>query len=440
MLLPTARLFALLALAAPLFLLGDVVALVVDGLILAAAATDALLAPRRRQLRIERKVPASVALGSTAEVELEIRNGTGRAIRCRVTDDLPAEFSREPGTSARHGPGSPDVFECDVAPGGRARLMYRIRPNSRGEAVLGDVHVRARGPLGLAWRQYRITAADPVRVLPGLAEVKRHRLLGLRHRLALAGARTVRTTTERGEFESLREYVRGDDPRTLDWKATARRGQPMVRRYQAERSQNILLAIDCGRLMSERIGGHERLDHALGAALLLADVAAAHGDRVGFLLFDDRIGRYLPPTRVSLPRLADAFGDAQARLVEPNYPAAFAYLGERLRRRSLVVLFTDVIDTRASSALIAHLGRAAARHLPLIVALRNPELDATATASVGSDADVFRRAAAEELLQARAHALTSMRRAGVLVADATPDTATHALINRYLEVKRDGLL
>ncbi len=430
MLLPTTRLLALFALVAPLFLLGDAIALAVDGLLLAAAAADALLAPGRRRLRAERYAPASVALGSTVDVVLELRNGTGRPLHGRLTDDLPPALTRE----------GPDILVADAPPLGRVRLTYRAHAEARGEHTLGDIHLRVRGPLGLTWRQLQIRAHTTIRVLPGLTEVKRHRLLGLRHRLALAGLHTIRTTTERGEFESLREYVRGDDPRTLDWKATARRGHPMVRRYQAERSQNIVLAIDCGRLMCERIDGRERLDHALGAALLLADVAAKHGDRIGFLLFDERIGSFHPPSRVSLSRLADAFGDASARLVEPNYPAAFAYLGQRLRRRSLVVVFTDVIDTRASAALIAHLARAAGRHLPLIVALRNPELDATATATAASDADAFRRAAAEELLQARAHALTAMRRAGVLVADATPDTATVAIVNRYLEIKREGLL
>ncbi|HEX6937951.1 MAG TPA: DUF58 domain-containing protein [Longimicrobiales bacterium] len=429
-LVPSGRLLALLGLAAPLFLLGDAVALAADALILTAAAADAALAPGRRRLVLTRRAPRWLALGSVAEIEIEATNATGRAVRLRATDDLPPGLARE----------GPDILEWRVAPGRRAAVTYRVRAAERGAMTLGPVHVRAAGPLGLVWRQCRFPLADEVNVLPGILDVRRHRLLGLQRQLALAGVRTVRRRSERGEFESLREYVRGDDPRTIDWKATARRGAPMVRRYQAERSQNVLLAIDAGRLMTERIAGRERLDHALAAALLLADVAAAYGDRVGFLVFGGRVEQYRAPSRLPISRLAEAFGRVRARLVESNYPAAFAYLARRLRRRSLVVLFSDVIDARASAALIAHVSRAAARHLPLVVALRNPELDAAAVAGAHAEAGVFHRIAAEELLQARAAALAGMRRAGALVADALPDEAIHVVVNRYLEVKREGLL
>ncbi|HEX7118622.1 MAG TPA: DUF58 domain-containing protein [Longimicrobiales bacterium] len=428
--LPSGRLLALLALAAPLFLLGDGIALAADALILAAAAADAALAPGRRRLRITRRTPRRLPLGGVAEIEIEATNLARRAARLRATDDLPAGLARE----------GPDILAWQVPPGGRAAVTYRVRADARGDMTLGDVHVRAAGPLGLAWRSFRAPLADTLHVLPGVLEVRRNRLLGLRRQLALAGVRVVRRRSERGEFESLREYARGDDPRTIDWKATARRGAPMVRRYQAERSQNVLLAIDAGRLMTERIAGRERIDHALSAALLLADVAAAHGDRVGFLAFADRVEQYRAPARTPIAQLAEAFGRIRARLVESNYPAAFATLAQRLRRRSLVVLFSDVIDARASAALIAHLSRAAGRHLPLAVALRNPELDAAAAAGADAEPGVFRRIAAEELLQARAAALAGMRRAGVLIADVRPDEAIHQVVNRYLEVKREGLL
>ncbi|MBA3970356.1 MAG: DUF58 domain-containing protein, partial [Gemmatimonadetes bacterium] len=252
-----------------------------------------------------------------------------------------------------------------------------------------------------------------------------------------------RSARQRGEglsFESLREYVPGDDPRRIDWKATARRGAATVRQFEAERSQNVLLMIDAGRLMSERIGGRERLDHALAAALLLADVAGKHGDRVGAFVFADRVQRFLPPARTPLARLADALGGTEARPVEPDYPGAFTFLAGQLRKRSLLVLFTDVIDPDASAALVGHLAAAARRHLPLVVALRNPELESAAVAPVQGEADVFTRAAAEELLGARAIALAAMHRAGVLVADTRPSDAVPLVVNRYLEVKQRGLL
>ncbi len=428
--LPTRRFLALLAAASLLFLLDARLALAADAVLLLAAVADALLAPRGGGLRVERRAPDRIALGGAAEVRLRVVNATGRAVRLRVTDDLPALLERE----------GAEVHELVVPARRDADTRYRVHARERGDAAYGDLHLRVAGPLGLAWVQRREGRTDPLRVQPGVLEVRRHRLLGMRHRLRDAGIRSVRQRGEGGSFESLRDYVRGDDPRTLDWKASARRGTLTIRQYEAERRQNVLLAIDAGRLMTQRIGGRARIDHALSAALLLADVASAHGDRVGLLVFADRVEQYLPPSQVTLSRLADALGSVQARMVEPNYPAAFTYLARQLRRRSLLVIFTDVIDAEASGALVSHLIRSARRHLPLAVAIRNPELEAAATAPAADEPAVFRRAAAEELLEARAAALAAMQRAGVLVADARPQDAIPAVVNRYLDVKKRALL
>ncbi len=426
--LPSHRFLILLAGAALLHPLSTAGALAADAFLLVLFAADAVLAPRA--LRVERRAPRRVSLNAEAEVTLSVQNSGPRPAHLRITDDLPPILTRLGG----------DVRELTVRPGHTERATYRVRAARRGDEVLGDVHLRVLGPLGLAWRQRRIPREDAVRVQPGVAELRRYRLLGLHNRLRDAGFRAVRQRGEGGSFESLREYVRGDDPRSMDWKASARRGQMIVRQFQVEKRQNVMIAIDAGRLMTQKIGGQERLDYALTAALLLADVAALHGDLVGLLVFSDRVTQYLPPSKTSLSRMADALGDVHAKMVEPNYPAAFTYLAHQLRRRSLLVMFTDIIDARASSALVAHLGRAAERHLPIAVAIRSPELEAAAALDAKDEADVFRRAAAEELLQARAAALTAMQRAGVLVADTRPTDAVPAAVNRYLDVKRRGLL
>ncbi|HEX8209284.1 MAG TPA: DUF58 domain-containing protein [Longimicrobium sp.] len=426
--LPSHRFLIVLAGAALLHPLSTAGALAADALLLVLFAVDAILAPRA--LRVERRAPRRVSLNAEAEVTLSVQNNGPRPAHLRLTDDLPPILSRLDG----------DVRDLTIRPGHTERATYRVRAARRGDELFGDVHLRVLGPLGLAWRQRRIPREDAVRVQPGVAELRRYRLLGLHNRLRDAGFRAVRQRGEGGSFESLREYVRGDDPRSMDWKASARRGQMIVRQFQVEKRQNVMIAIDAGRLMTQKIGGQERLDYALTAALLLADVAALHGDLVGLLVFSDRVTQYLPPSKASLSRMADALGDVHAKMVEPNYPAAFTYLAHQLRRRSLLVMFTDIIDARASSALVAHLGRAAERHLPIAVAIRNPELEAAATLDAKDEADVFRRAAAEELLQARAAALAAMQRAGVLVADTRPTDAVPSAVNRYLDVKRRGLL
>jgi uncharacterized protein (DUF58 family) len=428
--LPSRRFLALLAAASALFLLSSGAALAVDALLLLAFAADALWAPGPAVLTAERRAPRRISLGAAGQVEIALENRGTRTARVRVTDDLPDILARD----------GADVLDAVVPARRDERLQYRVKAVRRGDAEYGDLHLRVLGPLGLAWRQRRVPLADPLRVLPGVQEVRRYRLLGMHNRLREAGFRVVRQRGEGGSFESLREYARGDDPRTIDWKATARRASVIVRQYEAERRQNVMLLIDAGRLMTEKVGERERLDYALTAALLLADVAAVHGDLVGLLVFADRVQQYIPPARNSLRRLADALGDVHARMVEPNYPAAFTYLGRQLRRRSLLVMFTDIIDMQASAALVAHLGRTAGRHLPIAVAMRNPDLEAAAALPPDSEAAVYRRAAAEELLQARAGALAVMQRAGVLVADTRPTDAVPAAVNRYLDVKRRGLL
>jgi uncharacterized protein (DUF58 family) len=429
-LLPTTRWLALFGASVPLWLLSPAVALGVAALLVLLLAADALRAPPAAALGVSRRSPARVSLGAEARIELRLDNRTPRRVRVRVTDDLPPILERV----------GDDVRDVWLAGGREETVAYTARALRRGDAEFGDVHLRVAGPLGMAWMQRRVPRADAVRVVPGVLEVHRYRLLGLRNRLREAGFRPVRQRGEGGSFESLREYVRGDDPRTLDWKASARHGRPIVRQFEMERRQNVVIAIDAGRLMTQKVGERERIDYALTAALLLADVAGVHDDSVGLLVFSDRIERFLPPARNSLARLADALGEVHPRMVEPNYPAAFTYLARQVRRRSLLVLFTDIIDPLASAAVVSQLTRAASRHLPLAVAIRNPDLEAAAHAAADDEAGAFRRAAAEELLQARAAALAAMQRAGVLVADTRPGDAVPAVVNRYLDVKRRGML
>ncbi|OLB67619.1 MAG: hypothetical protein AUI09_02835 [Gemmatimonadetes bacterium 13_2_20CM_2_66_5] len=243
-------------------------------------------------------------------------------------------------------------------------------------------------------------------------------------------------------FESLREWVPGDDLRHIDWKATARRAKVITRQYEAERRQQVLLVLDTGRLMTAEVGGVARLDFAVQAALELAYAAAQHDDNVGIMTFADGVQHFVAPERGrgGVRRVLDVLAEVQPKLVEPDYPGAFRYLAARNRKRALTVLFTDVIDRFASDALVANVATLRPRHLPLAVTLRNPELDAAAAGRPTTSRDAFRKAAAEELLHAREEALGRMRRAGVIVIDVTPERAAQAVVTKYLDLKRRGTL
>jgi uncharacterized protein (DUF58 family) len=427
-LLPSRRIAALIAIAGAAFLLSTTFALLLNAVLLVLVVLDGFALHREPVPTVQRTAPPRVPLGGAVSIAVEFGNPADTERRIRWTDDAGVGLSRDD-----------DAQDAVLPARGHLTRQYELRGVQRGRTQLGDLHLRVLGPLQLLWRSCRLPLRNDIVVQPGLLELHRHRVLALHHRLE-AGPRRVREVGEGREFERLREYARGDDPRRIDWKATARRGSMIVRQYEAERSQSMMIAIDAGRLMSERFAGRERLDHALSAALVLSDVAGIYGDAVGVMLFADTVQAFLPPGRNPLSRIADVLASVEARRVEPDYPTAFRYLSRQLRRRSLIVLFSDVIDARASATLIEHLGASARRHLPLVVAIRNLELEHAATQAVTDDPAAFRRAAAEELLQARAIALATVRRQGVLIADVRPDAAIGDVMARYLEVKRRGLL
>jgi uncharacterized protein (DUF58 family) len=257
-----------------------------------------------------------------------------------------------------------------------------------------------------------------------------------------AGLRHMRRLGEGRQFESLREWVSGDDPRHIDWKATARRRKVIARQYEAERRQHVMLVLDAGRLLTADVAGEPRMEHVVRAALWLAFAAYHHDDNLGVMVVADEIQHYVPPQRGrrGLRQVLDVLAVVEPRLVEPDYPAAFRYLAIRNRKRALTVFFTDVIDRLASRALMSHVPTLRPRHLPVLVTLRNPELDRIAEARPTAISEAYRKAAAEELLAARDDALVQMRRSGAIVLDVPPDRASAAVVEQYLELKRRGRL
>ncbi|HEV2643423.1 MAG TPA: DUF58 domain-containing protein, partial [Candidatus Elarobacter sp.] len=283
---------------------------------------------------------------------------------------------------------------------------------------------------------------DTISVVPSIAGAGRYRMMAT-YRARVIGQRVMRRRGAGTAFANLRDYARGDDPRRIDWKATARRHRLISREFTVEQGQTVIIAVDAGRMMTQLAGDRPRFEYALASALTLADVALATGDRVGLLVFDSEMRRYIAPAHEprTLGAIRDALIGVAPTLAEPDYAAAFRTLTERNRRRSLIVLLTDVVDIRSSRAVIALTARSAERHLPLVVALRNEQLAAVAhPAANASDARTYESAAAEELLSARQEALEAMRQAGVAVLDTSPSTMTAALIDRYLEIKERAAL
>jgi uncharacterized protein (DUF58 family) len=393
--------------------------------------------PGSRELTVEREAPPAFSVGRTGEVVYRWVNRSPRRVRLRARELRPELLGGlQPPRTLTVGAGTALRERLPVEP------VRRGRTGQGGGGGAGAFVIDSRGPLGLGIRRGWLALPWDVVVYPPLVSARLRASVAEARRRREPGVTPVRRLGEGRLFESLREWVSGDDVRNIDWKATARRGKVIARQFEAERRQQVLLVLDTGRLLSGEIAGVARLDYVVQAALELAYAAVQHDDNVGVMAFADGVQFFVPPQRgrAGLRRVLDVLTVVEPTLVEPDYPGAFRYLAVRNRKRALTVLFTDVIDRFASEALVAHVATLRPRHLPLAVTLRNPELDAVAGLRPVGIEDAFRKAAAEELLRAREDALTHIRRAGVLVLDVTPQRAAQAVVASYLDLKRRGRL
>jgi uncharacterized protein (DUF58 family) len=408
------------------------VLLLLDAVWVLAFVVDALATPGARALDVRREAPVAFSLGRRFVIRYRWRHTARRRLRVEVREHLPEPL----------GGAATPLRVLDLPPGLTVEEQLELEPLRRGIGVGGSMDLRIRGPLGLAWRQTRIEAPWSATVYPSLRGTWLRALPIQAIRRREAGLRSVRHRGEGRLFEGLREWVPGDDTRIIDWKATARRGKPIARQYEDERRQQVMLVVDAGRLLTAEVEGVPRLESVISAALHLAHAAVEHDDNVGLLVFADGIQRYVAPGRGrrALRAVLEGLAAAEGRLVESDYPAAFRYLATRSRKRALTVLFTDVIDRTASEALVAQSATLRPRHLPLAVTLRDPAMEALASARPTGSAQAFERAAAEELLGAREAALAEMRSRGVMVLDVPPSGASAALVERYHLLKRKGVL
>ncbi|MGI8508781.1 MAG: DUF58 domain-containing protein [Gemmatimonadaceae bacterium] len=434
---PTRRLAGIVLACSPVWLFsrsaaGQVAAAVIVALILLAVLIDALRIPGTEAVSITRSVPGAIGIGDTHEARYHIVSSWPQLLRATISHRLPAQIVA---------PLAHATFLLE--PGAVKEIPFELTGHARGIFPLGPTALTMFGPWRLMRHSLIYYLNDTISIAPSMRSADRYRLLAAQHRVRVAGQRVIRRRGAGAAFSSLRDYTPGDDPRRIDWKATARRNRLISREFSVEQGQTMMIAIDAGRMMTQLSGDQSRFEWALMAAITVADVALSAGDRVGLIVFNTSVQRYLSPSREpgTITAIRDALVGVTATLTEPDYAAAFRTLVERNRRRSLIVLFTDVVDARSSRALIALTARSAERHLPLVVALRNEELIAAAIPPTSSsDERSYASVAAEELLSAREEALQNMRQAGVAVLDTSPETMTAALINRYLEIKERSTL
>ena len=424
-----------------------------DGLVLLAALLDGRRLPHATQLIVGRSWSNAPSLDSETEIELTVENQGSIIVECRLVDDLPPALVTQPAT-----------HRLTAFPRVLASVRYRVEPQERGDWDTGWLYVRYRSPLGLAERWAKAPLTQAVRVYPALRT-------GEEQQIFLARSRQIdlqlRRAQQRGlgrDFESLREYREGDDLRDICWTATARRGSPITRQYQTERSQPVWIVLDCGRLMRSRVAAmarpamgrsqaamtadeprkrvHSKLDYACTTALALAQLALYSGDRVGLLAYGQGIQQRLLPGRGSghLRQLIESLAQVRAESGEADHLRATATISRLQPRRALVLWVTDLAETAMRPEVIAGALQLLRRHVLLFVAMAQPEVDAIAQARPKSVEQMFRAAAAQEMAGRRELLLSRLHEQGALTLDLNPEALTSSVLNQYLMVKERAMV
>jgi uncharacterized protein (DUF58 family) len=396
-------------------------------IILILAIIDAVRGKSDR-VQVSREQLGKLSIGRDNPVTIMIQagqnSGKSRQLIYQIRDGAPQDL-----------PGMPELITGQLESCNSQTSTYTVHPYRRGEYEWQGIQVRQLGKWGLAWQQWRVDTAQTVAVYPDLIGLK-----ALSIRLTLQSSGAMRQARKRGmgtEFSELREYHAGDDPRSIDWKATARRNRPLIRVLEPEQEQTVIILLDRGRLMTANIQGYKRFDFGLNATLSLALTAIQRGDRVGVGVFDRYLTTWIPPQQGQnhFSRILDRVSRIQPELLEPDYLGAVTNILKQQSRRALVVIITDIIDDIASAELLTALGRLTPRYLPFCVTLRDPQVDLRAHELATDLPGAYTQSVALDLIRQRELAFANLKRKGVLVLDAPATQISDRLVDRYIQIK-----
>jgi uncharacterized protein (DUF58 family) len=403
-----------------------------DIALIALAIIDARRSHLPKGVSIRREFGGRFAVGAETSVSINVQNAQPHALWLVIKDEYPPQMRLS------------GLREAQMRVDGQtsAALVYGLTPPKRGRFEFGQIAVRFLSRLKLVWCETRVGEATAVKVYPNMRRAREAELKALGARSLVAAHRKTSWRGEGREFESLRDYVRGDELRHISWSATARRGKLTTRQYQIERDQTILIAIDGGRLMTARIEQETKLDSAVHAALALMSAAARAGDNAGLLVFGRKIKSFLPPGRghEHMDAALEALYSVEPEMIEPSYSRAFEFIAANSKRRSLVILLTDLVDEEGSKELLASLRLLRPRHLPLVVTIADRDLKAVVSNAPVNVRELFTQSVAEEIMYLREAALRLVESQGGLALDVTAAALAPALLEKYLQVKERGLL
>lgn len=431
MFVPTHRLVAVLAAASVLPWFGGLVAMIgVDLVVAAFAFADWRAAARAEDVAIVRHLPGDIVLFKKAQLRWTVANNSDRAFKIRVADEIAPSLR-----AARR-------FEVTVAPGKSELVRTLLEPQRRGSFILDEIVCRTTGPMGLASRQFALSRPEEIRVTPAFRSRKLVEQRLVRTQAIRMGRRLTRGKSSGTEFDQLRDYTPDDEIRRVDWAATARSGRPIVRDYMAEQNQQVVCLLDNGRLMAPRVQGVTRLEHAMDAALAVTTIATYMGDRAGLVAFDQKVRVTVAPSRRpdQVDRVATSIFDLEPVLAESHYSLAFNQVSSHFRRRSLLVLLTDLVPAALEESLLPALPLLRRRHVVMIGAVQDPEVLALSTQAVVDVESAHSRSAGISHISERRTASRKLVANGAIVIDKPPGELAEALVDAYLEIKASSRL
>lgn len=433
---PTRRFWWALALGIPIAAITTAIGLpwvviVYDAILLILAYASFRLAPSTKELIVRREFDPVLSVRVPNRIRLRMTNEGVETIKARVRDEAPL---RSTATDTE--------FTINLKPGERKDVLYSVTPWERGGDYFRGTYMRIECPFGLVERDVKLLTEQPVRVYPNVLALREFDLLKQQGRLREIGIRRSRMRGLGTEFESLRDYAEGDDFRKIDWKASARKAKLVVRQYEQERNQSVIVCLDVGRHMLSEVNGVTKLDHALDCCLMLLNAAAMAGDQIGLLVYSDVVKRYVPPRkgRNQVGIIIEALHDLLAEPVESDPGAAFAYLGLRWKRRSLIVAFTDVADPDQAKDVSNSFGSLSRRSLALLARVADPRVKEVLEKPVTQTPDMYLKASARMIVEDRQGAEAVLKTAGIHTLEAEPQDLAAALVSYYFMVKEKSLL
>lgn len=382
-------------------------------------------------LEAERLVPERFSNGDDNPVRLRLKSKLDYGVDFELYEEFPVQFQKRD-----------FVLRGKLSPRGCFEYSYVLRPLERGDYRFGYVLVYISSSLGFFSRRHRLAAPAEVKVYPSFLQMRRYELMAISNRLSDVGVKKIRRLGHHNEFDQIRDYIQGDDVRTLNWKATARKGHLMVNQYQDEKAQQVYCVIDMGRTMRMPFGGMTLVDYAINTSLVLANIALLRHDKAGLLTFDHRLRSFLPARRQGrqMQALMELLYKQEPSYGEHNLEALYAQVRRQIPQRSLLVLFTSFESLESARRQFPLLSALAARHLLMVVFFENHEVQALQYAQAADTQGIYRQALAEKTAGDKRQLVKALEQRGIAAVLTSPEKLTVAAVNRYLEYKSRGLL